>query len=109
MERQEILDGFIKVLRNGTTKDRMMYMQKMTRQEILDGFIKVCRKGTSKDCRMYVQDAKMQGITYEELCAYKRQKEEEERKAFITSQIKKGCDKCSQWDDYWGCNKCESI
>lgn len=47
----------------------------MERQEILDGFIKVCRKGTSKDCRMYVQDAKRQGITYEELCAYKREVE----------------------------------
>ena len=32
---------------------------------------------------------------------------EEKRKEMISSQIRKGCDKCSQWDDYWGCDKCE--
>lgn len=25
----------------------------------------------------------------------------------IQEQIKRGCDKCSQWDDYNGCDKCE--
>lgn len=39
----------------------------------------------------------------------KMQKEEEARKEMIGSQIKKGCDKCSQWDEYFGCDKCERI
>lgn len=35
------------------------------------------------------------------------QKREEARKEMIASQIAKGCDKCSQWDEYFGCDKCE--
>ena len=50
----------------------------------------------------------MTEINFEELFA-RLQKEEEDRKKMIASQIRKGCDKCSQWDDYWGCTKCESI
>ena len=34
---------------------------------------------------------------------------EKERLEVLERQIKKGCDKCSQWDEYWGCNKCEQI
>ena len=34
---------------------------------------------------------------------------EEERKEIISAQIKKGCDKCSQWNEYFGCDKCERI
>ena len=38
-----------------------------------------------------------------------QQKQEEERQKMIAEQIRKGCDKCSQWDSYWGCDKCERI
>ena len=37
------------------------------------------------------------------------QKEEEARKEMIASQISKGCNKCSQWDEYFGCDKCARI
>jgi len=37
------------------------------------------------------------------------QQREEKRKEIISSQIKKGCDKCSQWDEYFGCDKCARI
>ena len=36
-------------------------------------------------------------------------REEEERLKMISHQIEMGCDKCSQWDEYHGCNKCESL
>ena len=39
----------------------------------------------------------------------KMQKEEEARKQMISSQIEKGCNKCSQWDEYFGCDKCERL
>lgn len=32
---------------------------------------------------------------------------EKERIETLKKQIKKGCDKCSQWDEYYGCCKCE--
>lgn len=47
-------------------------------------------------------------MTMEEFLAEKR-KEEEERVKILEEQIRKGCDKCSQWDSYWGCTKCESL
>ena len=53
-------------------------MKNLTKQQILDGFVRICKTGTSKDCRIYVQEAKQLGITYDELCDYK--KEVEERK-----------------------------
>lgn len=34
------------------------------------------------------------------------QQKEEERKKIISSQMKKGCNKFSQFDEYFGCNKC---
>ncbi len=43
-----------------------------TKQEILDGFIMVCKNGTSRDCSVFVSEARSRGITYEELCEYKR-------------------------------------
>ena len=43
-----------------------------SRQEILDGFVNVCKNGTSKDCSRYVNEAKRCGVSYEELCAYAR-------------------------------------
>jgi hypothetical protein len=46
-----------------------------SRQIIFDGFVEVCKNGTSKECREYVDKAKRNGISYEELCEYKRQKE----------------------------------
>lgn len=49
----------------------------------------------------------MTEINFEELFA-RIQKKEEDRKEMIASQIRKGCYNCSQWDDYWGCTKCES-
>lgn len=37
------------------------------------------------------------------------QEKEEARQKMIAEQIKKGCDRCSQWDEYFGCDKCERI
>lgn len=39
----------------------------------------------------------------------KIQKREEARKKMIASQIEKGCNKCSQWNEYFGCDKCKSL
>lgn len=39
----------------------------------------------------------------------KLQEIEADRKRRISEQIRKGCSSCSQWDDYWGCDKCESL
>lgn len=49
-----------------------------SKEQILDEFIMVCKNGTSKDSRIFVQEAKHRGITYDELCEYKRQKEKGE-------------------------------
>ena len=46
-----------------------------SKEQILDEFIMVCKNGTSKDCGRFVREASCKGITYEELCEYKRQKE----------------------------------
>lgn len=43
-----------------------------TKQEILDEFVRVCKAGTSRDCRIVVQEAGRVGISYAELCEYKR-------------------------------------
>ena len=34
------------------------------------------------------------------------QEEENKRIKILIEGINKGCNKCSQWDDYWGCDKC---
>jgi hypothetical protein len=34
---------------------------------------------------------------------------EQNRIIEIQSEIKKGCDKCSQWDEYFGCCKCDNL
>lgn len=31
---------------------------------------------------------------------------EQKRLEALQEQIKKGCDKCSQWNEYYGCDKC---
>ena len=43
-----------------------------SKEEILNEFVRICKLGTSRDCRIVVQEAKRQGISYEELCQYKR-------------------------------------
>lgn len=45
-----------------------------TKREILDEFVRVCKVGTSRDCRIVVNEAARYGISYEELCEYKRSK-----------------------------------
>ena len=35
-------------------------------------------------------------------------KEEEERLKRRAEEIQMGCDKCSQWDEYFGCRKCKN-
>ena len=50
----------------------------------------------------------MKEINIEELFA-RLEKEEKERQNLISNQIRKGCEKCSQWDSYWGCDRCERI
>jgi hypothetical protein len=34
---------------------------------------------------------------------------EQKRIKEIQSEIQKGCDKCSQWDEYFGCCKCQPL
>ena len=36
-----------------------------------------------------------------------QEEKEKARKEMIAEQIKKGCNKCSQWDEYFGCCRCE--
>lgn len=43
-----------------------------SKQEIFDEFVRICKVGTSRDCRIVVDEAKKHGISYEELCEYKR-------------------------------------
>lgn len=43
-----------------------------SKREILDEFVRICKIGTSRDCKIVVDEAKRQGISYEELCEYKR-------------------------------------
>lgn len=50
----------------------MYDFSKMTKQEIKDKVIDVWKYGTSKDSRMVVDVAKRNGVSYEELCEYKR-------------------------------------
>lgn len=49
---------------------------KMTKQEIMDKVIEVWENGTSRDSRIVVDEAKRNGVSYEELCDYKRRKKE---------------------------------
>lgn len=41
-----------------------------------------------------------------EKCLQEQEIKEKIRQKIIAEQIKKGCDKCSQWDEYFGCDKC---
>ena len=43
-----------------------------SKEEIMNEFVRVCKVGTSRDCRIVVDEAKRHGISYEELCEYKR-------------------------------------
>ena len=47
-------------------------IEKMTKQQIMDAFVELCKVGTSHDCSVFVSEARRKGITYEELCEYKR-------------------------------------
>ena len=53
----------------------MIDLTNRTTEQILKGFIDICKSGTSRDCRIYVQEAKRKGVTYAELCEYKRKAE----------------------------------
>ena len=57
--------------------ERIIYMKNLeekTKEHICKEFIKVCKNGTSKDCSKFMYEAKRNGISYEELCDYKRKK-----------------------------------
>ena len=43
-----------------------------SKEEIMNEFVRICKVGTSRDCRIVVNEARKHGITYEELCDYKR-------------------------------------
>ena len=45
-----------------------------SKEEIMNEFVRICKVGTSRDCRIVVDEAKRHGISYEELCEYKRNK-----------------------------------
>lgn len=53
-------------------------LENKNKTQILEEFIDVCHRGTSRDCMIFVNEAKRQGVSYEELCEYKRIKEKEE-------------------------------
>ena len=41
---------------------------------------------------------------------FRELREQEKRRVeMLEKQIKMGCSKCSQWDSYWGCTKCENL
>ena len=42
------------------------------KEQICKAFVEVCKNGTSRDCSRFVQEAKRNGVSYEELCEYKR-------------------------------------
>lgn len=45
-----------------------------SKREIMDEFVRICKVGTSRDCRIVVNEAQRHGISYGELCAYKRRR-----------------------------------
>ena len=55
----------------------MVDLRNRTTEQILKGFVDIGKSGTSKDCRIYVEEAKHKGITYAELCEYKKKTESE--------------------------------
>lgn len=48
-----------------------------TREEIMNEFVRVCKHGSSRDCRIVVYEAARNGVSYEELCEYKRSHQDE--------------------------------
>ena len=48
------------------------FLEGKNKEQICKEFVEVCRKGTSKDCSRFVHEAKRNGVSYEELCEYKR-------------------------------------
>jgi hypothetical protein len=54
-------------------------LENKNKTQILEEFIDVCHQGTSRDCMIFVNEDKRHGVSYEELCEYKRIKENEIR------------------------------
>ena len=51
---------------------KLLSLEGKTKEQICKEFIEVCKNGTSKDCSKFVYEAKRNGVSYEELCEYKR-------------------------------------
>lgn len=43
-----------------------------SKEDICKEFVRICKIGTSRDCRIVVDEARRHGVSYEELCEYKR-------------------------------------
>lgn len=51
---------------------KLLSLEGKTKEQICKEFVEVCKNGTSKDCSKFVYEAKRNGVSYEELCEYKR-------------------------------------
>lgn len=51
---------------------KLLNLDGMNKEKICKEFVKICKNGTSKDCMKFVYEAKRNGVSYEELCEYKR-------------------------------------
>lgn len=53
----------------------MVDFSKKTKEEIVESVLDTWKHGTSKDSRMAVEEAKRYGVSYEELCKEKEERE----------------------------------
>ena len=51
---------------------KLINLEGKNKEQICKEFVEVCKNGTSKDCSRFVHEAKRNGVSYEELCEYKR-------------------------------------
>lgn len=56
----------------GNIMRKLLSLEGKTKEQICKEFVEVCKNGTSKDCSKFVYEAKRNGVSYEELCEYKR-------------------------------------
>lgn len=59
-----------------------------SKEEIMNEFVHICKVGTSRDCRIVIDEAKRHGISYEELCEYKRSVSRLNRNSMVKMEVK---------------------
>ena len=50
----------------------MLNLERKSKEQICKEFVDICKNGTSRGCSRFVHEAKRNGVSYEELCEYKR-------------------------------------